>query len=121
MHEIGHPVSGELFNLKGKVALVTGGARGIGKACATALASAGARVAIADLEDTAARDTAADLRARGSDAIFVRCDVTKANEVKSMVATVVDHFGRLDIAVNSAGTWRAGLDEEQPEHDWSHV
>lgn len=119
--EIGSHVSDELFDLQNKVALVTGGARGIGRACVTALASAGARIAISDFDEAAGKYTLADLRARGSDAIFVRCDVTKSDQVQSMVEAVVQHFGRLDIAVNNAGAWRPGLDEEQTEHDWSHV
>lgn len=110
-----------LFNLQRKVALVTGGARGIGKACATALASAGARLAIVDFDEATGTSTAAAIEARGHDAIFIRCDVTKAEQVAAMVEAVVRRFGRLDIAVNNAGTFRRGLDEEQSEDDWRHV
>jgi len=114
-------MSDSLFDLKNKTALVTGGARGIGRACAAALANAGARVVIVDLDEVAGRKAAAALQARVGDAIFVRCDVTQAEQVAAMVATVVRHFGRLDIAVNNAGTFRAGLDEQQSEADWAHV
>jgi NAD(P)-dependent dehydrogenase (short-subunit alcohol dehydrogenase family) len=110
-----------LFDLHGKTALVTGGATGIGRECALALGMAGASVAIAGRREELGRETIAALRRKGCDAIFVRCDVTQAEQVAAMVATVARHFGRLDIAVNNAGTFRGGRDEEQSEADWAHV
>lgn len=86
----------------GKVALVTGGASGIGLGTARAFAQAGAAVAIIDLDAEAARDAAADLGI-GDRAIGIACDVSQEAEVEAMIAKVVDTFGRLDFAFNNAG------------------
>ena len=88
---------------EGKVALVTGAARGIGAAVAEVLATDGAAVAIADLPGSAGEATAARLRSAGSQAIFVPSDVTK--DADNMVAATVAAFGRLDILVNNAGVF----------------
>ncbi|SDG18990.1 SDR family NAD(P)-dependent oxidoreductase [Klenkia brasiliensis] len=83
---------------EGRVGLVTGGASGIGAACAGQLARAGVRVVVADLRLDAARATAATV-----DGVAVQVDVSQPDSVGSMVAHVRDRFGRLDIAVNNAG------------------
>lgn len=86
---------------KGKVAIVTGGAFGIGRATAIAFARAGAKVVIADwVEDN---ETLRHIVAHGGEAIFVQCDVSKAAEVKAMVAQAIATYGRLDYAFNNAG------------------
>lgn len=87
----------------GKVALVTGGASGIGEACVLTLARGGARVAIADLNGELGDQTVAAVRQSGGEAIFLRVDVSDPAAVEQMVATTVERFGRLDIAVNNAG------------------
>jgi NAD(P)-dependent dehydrogenase (short-subunit alcohol dehydrogenase family) len=87
-----------MTSLAGKVALVTGGATGIGEACARALAGAGASVVIADREIALARKVAASL---GGQAI--ETDVSREEDCRAMVAFAVETFGRLDIAVNNAG------------------
>ena len=111
----------DLFDLRGKKALVTGGAMGIGRACATALAMGGADVAIVDLNETAGTKTAEALQRFGIDATFIQCDVTDKAQVQQMVNTVVKRFGRLDIAVNNAGLYIHGSDQEQPKADWDKV
>jgi NAD(P)-dependent dehydrogenase (short-subunit alcohol dehydrogenase family) len=111
----------DLFNLSGKKALVTGGAVGIGKACATALAMAGADVAIADIDEATGEKTAAGIRALGVDSLFVKCDVTSKDDVQAMVGAVVDTFGRLDIGVNNAGIAILGGDEELDQAAWDKV
>lgn len=93
-------VSGRV-NLAGQVALVTGAARGIGRAIALALAREGASVAVADMLD--AGDTARAAQAQGSRAIALSCDVTDAAAVKSTVDRVLQEFGRIDILVNNVG------------------
>jgi NAD(P)-dependent dehydrogenase (short-subunit alcohol dehydrogenase family) len=89
--------------LLGKVALVTGGAGGIGRATSLAYAQEGAKVAVVDLSLAAANEVARAVAAQGGEAIGLQIDVTRADQVANMVAQVVAHFGRLDIAFNNAG------------------
>ena len=110
-----------LFNLAGKKALVTGGAVGIGKARATALAMAGADVAIADIDERTGEKTAEGIREMGVNSIFVKCDVTSKDQVQAMVARVVEEFGRLDIGINNAGIAILGGDEELDQAAWDKV
>jgi NAD(P)-dependent dehydrogenase (short-subunit alcohol dehydrogenase family) len=86
-----------------KVALVTGGASGIGLATAKAFAEAGAAVALADVHENAVRSVAEELVSAGHRAIAVRCDVADEAEVAAMVEQTVSTFGRLDAAFNNAG------------------
>lgn len=109
------------FDLDGKVALITGAAAGIGRACATALASAGVHVALADRDDELGKETAEQIERAGGSALYVSCDVTSIDRVRAMVASVVDRFGRLDIAVNNAGVFVQGVDEDYAEEHWSRV
>jgi NAD(P)-dependent dehydrogenase (short-subunit alcohol dehydrogenase family) len=110
-----------LFDLTGKKALVTGGAVGIGRACATALAMAGADVAIADINEKTAGIAVEGLKALGSNAFFVPCNVADARQVDAMVGTVAKAYGRLDIAINNAGIFIPGADETQSKQDWDKV
>lgn len=110
-----------LFDLSGRKALVAGGASGIGRASAFALAMGGADVAIADLSEQAGLKTVEALRATGRDAMFVPCNVTDGQQVQTMVDTVANRFGRLDIAVNNAGIYRATPDEQQSQEEWETV
>jgi len=110
-----------LFDLTGKKALVTGGAVGIGRGCALALARAGADVAIVDIDDKTGPKTAAEIKAGGQDSLFIKCDVTQKDQVQGMVRQVVEHFGRLDIGLNNAGIGILGCDEELEQADWDKV
>lgn len=85
-----------------EVALVTGGASGMGRATALAFAGAGTKVVIADLDADAGPTVADEISAQGGEAYFVRTDVTRPDEVKDMVARTVERYGRLDCAVNNA-------------------
>ena len=87
----------------GKVALITGGASGLGRACARLLAGRGAKVVIADLNDDGGAETVADIEAAGSEGRYVRTDVTQDEQVGAAVATAVDTWGSLDVAINNAG------------------
>ena len=111
----------DMFGLAGRKALVTGGSVGIGKACATALAMAGADVAIVDIDQQTGEKTAEGLRQMGAGSIFVKCDVTSKEQVQAMVAKVVEEFGRLDIGVNNAGIAILGGDEALEQAAWDKV
>jgi 3-oxoacyl-[acyl-carrier protein] reductase len=88
--------------LAGRVVIVTGGARGIGKAIALRCAAEGASVVIADIEGEGAAQTAAQVEALGGQALAVRTDVSAAESVGAMVAAALDRFGRIDVLVNNA-------------------
>lgn len=87
----------------GKVALVTGAAAGIGEATARAFAAAGASVMLSDINQEAGKKVAATINQSGGKATFVRCDVTRAEDVKHLVEHTIEQFGRLDFAFNNAG------------------
>jgi len=89
--------------LEGKSALVTGAASGIGRATAHAFAREGARVMLADVSEKEGRDALQSIEASGGEARFFRMDVTREDEVRSLVEAAVDAFGGLDCAVNNAG------------------
>ena len=110
-----------LFDLTGKKALVTGAAVGIGRACAVALAGAGADVAVTDVDERTGRKTAEEIKGMGRDSLFVSCDVTSKDQVQAMIREVAGHFGRLDIGVNNAGIGILGADEELEQPDWDKV
>src|SRR5438477_9555976 len=96
----------------GKVALVTGGTSGIGKATAIKFAGAGAKVVLTGRRDKEGAQVVAEIKKLGGDAAFVRTDVAKDADVKAMVDFTVDRFGRLDVAFNNAGVeWKGPLDQ----------
>jgi len=90
----------------GKVALVTGAARGLGRVTALAFAREGARVALADIDDAGGRETLDMIRAAGGEGLFTPADVRVERDVEAMVAKTVESYGRLDCAVNNAGVVR---------------
>jgi NAD(P)-dependent dehydrogenase (short-subunit alcohol dehydrogenase family) len=92
----------ELF--AGKVALVTGGATGIGRAASFAFARAGAQVVVADIAEADGEKTAADIAAAGGEARFLKVDVSDSAAVEAMIQQTVSWYGRLDCALNNAGT-----------------
>jgi NAD(P)-dependent dehydrogenase (short-subunit alcohol dehydrogenase family) len=91
------------MRLKEKVALITGGASGIGRSSAVLFAREGAKVVIADQNEAGSNEVAGEIRDQGGEASVLVGDVTVAGVAKSMVRTAVDDYGRLDILVNSAG------------------
>lgn len=110
------------FSLEGRTALVTGGGSGIGRALAHALAEAGARVALADRRVEAAQAVADEIRsATGLDTLAIPVDVTVAAQVQAMVDQVRRHWGRLDVAINSAGIAQRNRAEEIPEAEWDAI
>jgi NAD(P)-dependent dehydrogenase (short-subunit alcohol dehydrogenase family) len=89
---------------EGKIALVTGGLTGIGRAAAIIFAREGAKVVVSGRREKEGQELAAELQALGAEAIFVRTDVRNDDDVRKLVDQTVKRFGRLDVAVNSAGT-----------------
>lgn len=104
-----------------KVAVVTAGARGIGRACAHALANEGMRVVVADIDFETAKQTADAIIADGFVALAVQCDVTKEADVAALAATTVAHFGQVDLLHNHAGVAVAGSPEQIPMSEWQRV
>jgi 3-oxoacyl-[acyl-carrier protein] reductase len=108
--------------LNGKVALVTGASRGIGKAIALHLAQAGADVIVNYAgSEAAAAQTVASIKELGRDAIMVKANVASSQEVESMFKAALDHFGHLDILVNNAGITRDNLIMRMKEEEWDEV
>src|SRR5690606_20805558 len=91
------------MSFSGQVALVTGGAAGIGRATALAFAAEGLQVVVADVDVAGGEDTAQLIRDGGGEAVFVRCDVTREAEVKVLMERTLGAYGRLDYAFNNAG------------------
>ncbi|MFQ6133871.1 MAG: SDR family oxidoreductase, partial [Armatimonadota bacterium] len=111
----------EMFELKGRAAVVTGGARGIGRACAEALAEMGADLALVDIHEENMAKAAEELAAHGTRVLSHLCDVREAEAVQAMVQDVQQALGHIDILVNSAGIalWAKG--EEMTEEEWDRV
>ena len=109
------------FKLDGKTALVTGGGQGIGRGYAHALADAGASVAIVDINPTTAQQVVVEIRTLGKQAISIIADVTRPDDAQRMVDTVMNEWGKLDIAVNNAGRVLWEKAEDVTEADWDRV
>lgn len=115
------PLSGKI-DLNGQVALVTGAARGIGKAIAVALAREGADVIVSDVLDL--KDAEEAVKAMKRKAVGIKCDVSKKDEVNSLLQAAIQQFGHIDILVNSVGI-TGGYEkpniEDLTEEEWDHI
>ncbi|HZQ78524.1 MAG TPA: SDR family NAD(P)-dependent oxidoreductase [Acidimicrobiia bacterium] len=112
---------GELVDLSGRVALVTGGARGIGLAVAARLAEAGAAVAVGDVDAAGAEVAARSLKRFGGATAGVALDVTSTGSVRRGVSAVAADLGGIDILVNNAGIYPPALVEAMPDEQWARV
>src|SRR5262245_19127578 len=109
---------GRGMRLKDKVALVTGGGSGIGRATVLRFAGEGAKVAVVDKATDRAETVAGEVRALGADALAITADVSRGAETARMVAETVARFGRLDVLVNNAGYGIAKTVVETTEDEW---
>lgn len=110
-----------MIDLKGRSAVVTGSARGIGKAIATKLASFGANVVISDINADAAKATAAEIGATGPKAISFAADVSKGDQADALIESCVKEFGKIDILVNNAGITKDTLLLRMKQEQWDAV
>lgn len=110
-----------MFSLKDKVALVTGARRGIGREIALALAEAGAKIIVTDIDEKECQTVVKEIEKLGSQGLAKKVDVTNKKEVEEAVKTAVDKFGKLDILVNNAGICPFKPFLELTEEDWDKV
>ncbi len=104
------------MRLEGKVAIVTGGGKGIGRAYIRGLAEEGAQVVAADIDEAAAKDTEAEIMDKGGDALGIAVDVASESSVAAMAESAVQRFGHVDVLVNNAGLFSA-----LPDHTWEEI
>src|SRR5689334_500050 len=107
--------------LSGKVAFITGGGTGIGRACALLFAAEGAKVAIAARRKEKLEAVAKEIASTGAEAIAVSCDVTERKSVENALRATVERFGRLNIVVNNAGVVQVGTAEETSDEEWERT
>lgn len=107
--------------LAGKVCLITGAARGIGATTARIFAREGAAVALVDVRNELGEKVAVTINATGGRALYRHCNVTHLQDVKEMVGTVLEKFGRIDVLLNNAGTAIEGDVEKLSEEDWDRT
>jgi gluconate 5-dehydrogenase len=110
-----------LFDLKGRIALVTGASSGLGVQFAKALARQGADLAIMARRQEKLEEVGKIVESLGVRCLAVKCDVLKNDEIKAAVAKIREHYGRIDILVNNAGVARSIPAESQPDDDWNAV
>ncbi len=107
--------------LKGKTAIITGSGRGIGRAIALAMAEQGANIVVNDVNMESAGEVVAEIEAMGRQAIAVKADVTSEEQIKEMIETCINRFGKLDILVNNAGIIQTLPVTEIDGKDWDRV
>jgi NAD(P)-dependent dehydrogenase (short-subunit alcohol dehydrogenase family) len=107
--------------LKDKVAIITGGAKGVGKGCALVFADEGANVVIVDIDEQAGLQTVAEISERNGIALFIKTDLKSSADVQFMINQVVDTFGRIDIMFNNAGYHISKNVEKTTEEEWDFI
>ena len=109
------------MRLEGKVALISGGARGMGAAEARLFASEGAKVVLGDVLESEGQQVEAEIAEAGGEAVFVHLDVTSEDDWQRAVDTAIERFGGLQILVNNAGIWNGGNVETQTVEGWDQI
>jgi len=110
-----------MADLQGRVALVTGASQGIGRACAIALAKAGAQVALAARNEEKLNQVASEIAEAGGIAAVIKMDVSSEDEIKAGVKTAIERFGKIEILVNNAGITKDQLTMRMKRGDWDSV
>jgi NAD(P)-dependent dehydrogenase (short-subunit alcohol dehydrogenase family) len=108
-------------DLKGKVVIITGGRRGMGKADALGFVKNGAKVVVVDISQEECQQVVDEIEESGGEGLAVKCDVTNKKEVEEMVKKAIDKFGKIDILVNNAGICQFKPFLEMTEEDWSRT
>lgn len=109
------------MSLKGKVAVITGSAKGIGRGCALIFAEAGSKVAVVDVDEEAGKETVKEIQRKGGEARFFRADVSDSRQVQSLMAEVVQVFSEISILINNAGYHISKNIEETTEDEWDFI
>jgi meso-butanediol dehydrogenase/(S,S)-butanediol dehydrogenase/diacetyl reductase len=109
------------MRLAGKVAIVTGSGSGIGKAIAEIFAKEGAKVAIVERDEASGRQTAETIHAQGGEAIFIKADVSKKDDVQGAVGSTIERFGKLDVLVNNAAIQTLAKLVDTTEEVWDQI
>jgi 3-oxoacyl-[acyl-carrier protein] reductase len=111
-----------MINLEGRIAIITGGSRGIGKAIATLLAKAGCDIVINYVKnEKEARNVCKEIEKLGRKCLYIKADISVLQEVKSMIQEVIKEFGKIDILINNAGIWTYGEIGEMDEKIWDET
>ena len=110
-----------MSNLTGKVAIITGARRGMGKSHALELAKAGTKVVVSDISEEDCQKVVKEIRKEGEEAIAIKCDVSKKEEVSEMVKRIIEKFGKIDILVNNAGICQFKPFLELTEEEWDRT
>ena len=109
------------MELQGKIAVVTGAGRGIGRAISLGFAKAGAHIAVSDIEPSTLEETAAAVKALGRETLAVPADMGNTQDIARMISQAKDTFGRIDIMVNNAGVTRTAYIMDVSEEDWDRI
>ena len=111
----------DLFSLEGNCSVITGGAQGLGKYMAQALASYGSKIVIADINFILAKKVAEEFRKKKVDAIAIEMDVRNENQINKMVKSTINAFGKIDVLINNAGITKHMNAEDMSFEDWQEV
>jgi len=109
------------MKLKNKVSIVTGSTMGIGLACAKEFAIQGSKVVVTGRSEDLGEKAVEEIRAGGGDAIFIRCDISKNDQIQTLVQKTVEHYGQIDVVVNNAGVNHSANFFDITEEDWDWV
>jgi NAD(P)-dependent dehydrogenase (short-subunit alcohol dehydrogenase family) len=109
------------MRLRDKVAIITGGASGIGRASCILFAREGATVVVSDIADKSGEDVLTLIKENGGKGIYVHCDVTREGEAKNLIERALENYGRIDVLYNNAGIGMAKLLPEMTEQEWDRI